>query len=96
MLKANDFGMEGYLRETRHFIDYSRDAIKLYIQSSLSKREKMLWLREVANMSIWKEIATSFPYKRLPLIHVLHFYLRHKGYTYGLYYFVAMYKRDEK
>jgi len=92
MLNKNNFGMEGYLRATRLFIDYSRDAIRKYIQSSLSMSEKKKWLKEVGNQNYWKEIASSFPYKKLPLQHALHYFLLHKGYSNLLYYIVAMYK----
>jgi hypothetical protein len=94
MLKKDNFGMEGFLRATRLFIDYSRDAIRMYIQSSLTKSEKKNWLKEVVNQTYWKEIASTFPYKNLPLQHAIHFYLLHKGYSKLLYYLVAMYKSD--
>jgi len=87
MLKTNNFGMEGYLRATRFFIGYCRNSIRSFIQSSLSRREKMQWLREVVNQPVWREIASSYPYKQLPLKYALHFYLLHKGYRRLLYYY---------
>jgi len=87
MLKTNNFGKEGYLRATRLFIGYTRSTIRQYIKSSLSKREKMLWLKEVINYGYWKEIASSYPYKQLPLKYALHFYMLHNGYRHLLYYY---------
>jgi len=86
-LRTNNFGKEGFLRATRLFIGYSRSSIRQYIKSSLSKREKMQWLKGVVNHSYWKEIASSYPYWQLPLKYALHFYLLHKGYLRLLYYY---------
>lgn len=86
MLSINNFGTEGYLRATRQFIDYSRDGINKYLRSSLiTRKEKIHWLKEVVNKEIWKEIAVSFPYKKLPLKHALHFYLLNKRHYHLLY-----------
>ena len=87
MLNANKFGVEGYSRTTRWFIGYSRNSIRRYVQSSLSKREKMQWLKEVVNNGFWKGIASSYPYRQLSLKYVLHFYLLHRGYWRLLYYY---------
>ena len=90
MLRTNNFGIDGYLRATRLFIGNTRANIRRYIQSSLSKREKNQWLREVMNRPIWQEIASSYPYRQLPLKYAIHFYLLHKGFFYALYCFSAM------
>ena len=87
ILNANNFGEEGYLRATRLFIGYSRSSIRQYVHSSLSKKEKMQWLKEVVNHDYWKEIAYSYPYWQLPLKYAMHFYLLHKGYWRLLYYY---------
>lgn len=86
-LEANNFGMEGYSRATRFFIGYSRSSIRSYIQSSLSKKDKMQWLRKAVNLHYWQDVATSYPYKQLPLKYALHFHLLHKGYFRLLYYY---------
>ena len=77
-LKANGFGTEGYLRATRHFIGYLRSGIRQYLQSSVSKKEKIQWLKQVSENDFCKEIATSYPYKSLPVMYALHFYLLYK------------------
>lgn len=87
ILRTNDFGEDGHFRATRHFLGNSRRDIRLYIQSSLSKREKLLWLKEVINHYAWSEIASSYPYRQLPLKYALHFYLLHKGHCRLLYYY---------
>ena len=92
MLKMNNFGTEGYLRATRLFIMYSRNSIRQYIRSSLAKREKMRWLKEVSDYHFWREIASSYPYKELPWKQTLHFYLLHKGYCRLLYFLEVMHK----
>ena len=89
-LRENDLGMEGYLRVTRYFIIDSRRDIHRYIQSSLTKGEKIQWLKEVAKHPVWQEIASSYPYKKLPWKLALQFYLLHKGYCHLLYYLVVM------
>jgi len=86
MLRTNNFGTEGYLRATRWFLGFSKGSIRQYVQSSLPKREKMQWLKEVVNYPFWREIASSYPYKKLPWKQALHFYLLHKGYARLLYY----------
>ena len=86
-LKKNNFGFEGYLRATRLFIAYTRVGIRQYMQSSLSKEEKMQWLREVVTKNFWKDVASLFPYKQLPLKYALHFYLIYKRQCRLLYYF---------
>ncbi len=86
-LRANKFGLDGYLRATRLFIGYSRFGIRQYIQSSIPGREKREWLKKVANNNLWREIASSYPYKQLPLKYALHFYLLHKRFTTLLYYY---------
>lgn len=93
--KKNNFGTEGYLRATRFFIDHSRNSIRQYVQSqlSLSKKEKLQWLKEVVNYHFWPEIAFSYPYKKLPRKKALHFYLLHKGYCHLLYFLETMYKK---
>ncbi|MDR1172434.1 MAG: glycosyltransferase [Bacteroidales bacterium] len=78
-LSANKFGLDGYLRATRHFIGDSRSSIRQYIQSPLPGKEKKQWLKETVNHSCWKEIASSYPYRQLPLKYALYFYLLHKG-----------------
>ena len=78
MLNTNKFGEEGYLRATRHFIGYARSAVRHYVQSSLSKKEKIQCIKELVNHEIWKEVASSYPYKQLPLMYALHFYLTYK------------------
>lgn len=78
-LSVNKFGMDGYLRATRHFIGDSRGSIRQYIQSSLPGKDKMQWLKKTVDHGFWKEIASSFPYKQLPLKHVLYFYLLYRG-----------------
>ena len=86
-LETNNFGNEGYLRATRWFIGYSRSDIRKYVHSSLSKKEKMRWLKEVINREYWKEIAIVYPYRQLSLRYALHFYLLNKGYCRFLYYY---------
>lgn len=86
ILKTNNFGAEGYLRATRFFIGYSRSGIRQYIQSSLSKKEKINWLKEVMSYPVWRDIASLFPYKQLPMKYALYFYLLHKNYYHTLYY----------
>ena len=94
LLKNNHLGTEdGYSRATRRFIDNSRNSIRTYICSSLSKKEKMQWLKEVASRHYWKEIASSYPYKKLSLMRALHLYLLHKRYCHLLYFFEAIHKR---
>jgi len=87
ILKINNFGIDGYLRATRLFIGYARKYIRQYVKSSLSKKEKVQWLKEVTNHNIWKEIASSYPYRKLPLKYALHFYLLHKNYHRLLYHY---------
>ena len=86
-LKKNNFGIDGYSRITRRFIGNSRSTIRKYVQSSLSESEKKQWLKKIVNLPVWREIASSYPYKQLPLKYVLHFYLLHKGYSRLLYYY---------
>ena len=87
ILRTNNFGIDGYLRATRLFIGYSRYSIRQYIQSSLLKKEKMQWLKDTVSHHFWREIASKYPYKQLPLKYALHFYLLHKGYYRWLYYY---------
>jgi len=91
-LRENNFGLEGYLRATRYFIGDSRKDIRQYIQSSLTKREKIQWLKEVANHSIWREIASSYPHKKLPWKQALQFHLLRNGYCHLLYFLETIYK----
>ena len=91
MLNVNDFGIEGYYRATRRFISITRTAIKNYIQSSFSKKEKLQWLKEVVKHPIWREIASLYPYKKLPLKHSFQFYLLHKGDYRLLYYYSKLF-----
>jgi len=86
-LERNNLGTESYMRATRLFIGYSRSSIRQYMQSSLSKKEKMQWLKEVINNDYWKVIASEYPYKKLPLKYALHFYLLQKGYVRLLYHY---------
>lgn len=90
LLRKNNFGTDGYLRATRLVIGYSRFAMRQYVQSSVSKKEKMQWLKEVVRHNYWKEIAVTYPYRQLPFKYTLHFYLFHKGYTRLLYYLSKM------
>lgn len=90
MLKANNFGEEGYLRATRHFIGNTRNDMRLFIQLPLGKTEKMQWMKEVSNYSFWKEIASLYPYKQLPLKQAVQFYLLYKGYYRLLYYLYSI------
>lgn len=87
LLRKNNFGMEGFLRATRLYIADSRYAIRQYVQSPLSKREKIRWLQEVTNHPVWREIASSYPYWHLPLKYAIHFYFSYKGYCRLLYYY---------
>ena len=91
-LKKNNFGKDGYLRATRLLIGNSRANIRRYIQSSFSLREKKQWLKRIVNLPVWREIASSYPYKQFPLKYALHFYLLHKGYCRFLYYYSTMSK----
>lgn len=86
MLRENNFGTEGYLRATRHFIGTSRRNIRQYVQSSLTRKEKIQWLQEVVNHPVWREIASSYPYRQMLLKYAIHFYLLQKGYYNLLYY----------
>ena len=86
ILRTNNFGNEGYLRATKWFLGLSKSSIRHYVQSSLTKIEKIQWLKEVVNYPFWREIASSYPYKNLPWKQALHFYLLHKGYAHLLYY----------
>ena len=86
ILNINNLGMDGYLRATRWFIEHVRNDIRRYIQSSLTKKEKIQRLKEVANHHIWREIAASFPYKKLPCKQALQFYLLQNRYCHLLYY----------
>ena len=95
MLEKNNFGKEGYLRATRLFIGISRKYIRYYIQSTLSKKEKMNWLKEVANYHYWKDITASYPYWRLPLMYAIHFFLLQKRF-YRLLYFYSSLKSISK
>ena len=93
MLESNNFGIEGYLRATKFFIGNSRGRIHQYmIQSSLTKREKMQWLKELTSQPYWREIASTYPYRKLPLKHALQFYLLYKGYCHLLYFLETMYQ----
>lgn len=85
MLEKINFGLEGYLRATRLFIADSRVAIRQYIQSPLSKEEKIQWLKEVVNFPVWREIASSYPYQQLPLKYAIHFFLLYKRFYRLLY-----------
>ena len=88
ILCTNHIGNEGFLRATRLFIGYSRKSIRQYTQSSLlSKREKQQWLKGVTKHPVWHEIASSYPYRQLPFMYALHFYLLHKGCCLLLYYY---------
>ena len=89
-LTTNNFGKEGYLRATRLFLGDSRGGIRDFICSSLTKKEKIQWLKKVANHPIWREIAFSYPYKELPWKQELQFYLLYKGYCHLLYYLVVI------
>ena len=86
-LATNEFGHEGYLRATRNFIGVCRASIRKYIQSQVPKHEKKKWLKIIQDNEIWNEIATSYPYRKLPLKYALHFYLLHKGFSRLLYYY---------
>ena len=90
-VKKNDFGMEGYLRATRNFIGFTRLTIQQYIKSPFSRREKLQWLKETVNKNYWKEIATSYPYRKLPWNQALQFYLLYKNYSRLLYYHALIY-----
>ena len=90
IMRTNNFGEDGYLRVSRLFIGYSRACIRRYVQSPLSKKEKMQWLKKVVNLNYWNEIASSYPYTHLPLKYALHFYLLQKGYFRLLYYFSTL------
>jgi len=86
-LLKNNFEMgEGYLRATRYFIGSVRCYIRIYLQSTLSKREKMQWLKETVNLHYWQEISISYPYRKLPVKQRLHFFLLYKGHCHLLYY----------
>ena len=87
ILITNNFGEDGYMRATRLFIGYTRYGIRQYIHSSLAKKEKMQWLKEVSHYDYWKKLAKSYPYKKLPLKYALHFYLMQKGWFRLLYYY---------
>jgi len=88
ILEKNNFGIDGYLRATRLMIGVSRGDIRQYIQeASLSKKEKIQWLKKVVSLTYWKEIAVKYPYWRLPLKHALYFYLLYKRYCRLLYYY---------
>ena len=91
-LRSNNFGMEGYLRATRFFISYTRVAIFQYVQSSHSKKGKIQWLKEVASLPYWEEIASSYPYWQLPLKYALHFYLLYKSHCRLLYFYSKLKK----
>ena len=94
MLRINDFGIDGYLRATKFFIGNSRGRIHQYmIQSSLSKKEKMQWLKEVANYPYWREIASSYPYWKFPWKQALQFYFLYKRYCHLLYFLETMHQR---
>ena len=86
-LSANDFGHEGFLRATRHFIGESRSCIRQYVQSDLPEYDKKIWLKKIQDHHIWKEVAKSYPYWKLPLKYALHFYLLQKGLFKILYHF---------
>jgi len=91
-LSADNFATEGYLRATRLFIGYARFGMRQYIQQpSLSKREKMKWLKGVTKLPVWQEIASLYPYWNLPFKYALHFYLLHKRF-YRLLYFYSKLK----
>ena len=90
-LEKNNFGTEGYLRATRHFIGFTRLTIQQYIKSPFSKRDKSQWLKETVNNNCWKEIAASYPYRKLPRNQALQFYLLHNGYSRLLYYHAILY-----
>ena len=94
VLKKNNFGIDGYLRATRLFIGNSRSIIRRYVQSPLSTREKKQWLKRIVGLPIWREIASSYPYKQLPFEYALHFYLLKNGFLQLLYYYSTIrYKR---
>ncbi len=90
-LDSNDFGINGYLRATRLFLEHTRATISQYVQTSLPVREKMSWLKLTATHPYWREIASSFPYRQLPLRYALHFYLLYKGYYRLLYYYTSLF-----
>ena len=94
LLKMNNFGIDGYLRTTKFFIENSRGRIHQYMmQSSLSKGEKMQWLKEVVHYPYWQEIASSYPYRKLSWKHTLQFYLLYKRYCHLLYFLETMHQR---
>jgi len=90
MLNRNNFDTEGFLRATRLFIANSRVSIRQYVQSSLSKREKMQWLKEVVKYPIWRDIASLYPYKQLPLKYALLFYLIYRRFYRLLYLYSSL------
>ncbi|MDR2886857.1 MAG: glycosyltransferase [Bacteroidales bacterium] len=77
-MQANRFGTEGYLRATRYFIDDTTSSMRLYVQSSLSESEKIQLIQETASHHSWPQIAASYPYRKLPLRHMLAFHLMYK------------------
>ena len=96
MLRKNNFGIEGYLRATRFFIGISNGNMRHNINSSLTKKEKIQWLKKVVNHPIWRKIASSYPYKKLPWRQSLQFYLLQKGFFHLLYYILVIKKTISK
>ena len=87
MFRVNNFGEDGYSRATRRFLANVRGFICTYVRLSLSRKEKIEWIKEVVNYPYWQEIASSYPYRQLPVLYALHFYLTYKRYYRQLYYF---------
>ena len=90
-LETHDFGMDGYLRATRLFLENTRKSISQYVQSSLPKKEKIQWLKQTVELPYWQEIAASFPYRQLPLKYAIHFYLLYKRHHRLLYYYAKLF-----
>lgn len=86
-LNENNFGREGYLRATRLFIAVARVGIRQYVHAPLPKSEKMLWLSMISKHSFWKEIASAYPYRQLPLKYAIHFHLIYRRHCRLLYYY---------
>ena len=64
---------KGHQRNQRLFIGYSRSAIKQLLKSSYEQKD--LWLEEVLNNSIWKDLYGNFEWRQLPYYPRLFFVL---------------------
>lgn len=79
-IKAINLGKDAQYRNIRLLIGYTRSSILHVCKANISTKDKRIWLKEICNMNIWKEIANIYPYQKLPLKYRIFFYCTVKKY----------------